>query len=418
MVNKIIWTIAIVLMVFNAGYFSIKLGLPQLNIKNMFKNLFKKDKTTGISTIDTLMMSLANKIGVGSLAGISLAIYIGGPGTIFWMWIITIVVAINTYLESGLAVIYKEKDGDFYKSGPSYYIKKGLNNKKLSIVYAVLIIFAYIFCFLTIQTNTISVLVSEIFEIDKIIISIIVTLISAIVIFKGLKVISDVCSKIVPLMAIIYLLTGIYVVITNLSLIPSIFQTILYDAFSINGVSGGILYTFYIGLQKSIFATEAGLGTGAIAVGAGGNNDYKQQGYVQIIGIYFIGLIITTITAIIILTSNYQGLELINPNGIELTKYAFNYHLGNFGNYVLLIILILFAFSTIITGYYYGESSLKSLTSKGVLILKIITVVLLFIGGIIKPNFIWEIVNISTALLAIINIYSIYQLRDRVIKKM
>lgn len=418
MINKIIWTIAIVLMVFNAGYFSIKLRFPQLSVKNIFKNLFKKDDTLGISTIDTLMMSLANKIGVGSLAGISLAIYIGGAGTIFWMWIITIIVAINTYLESGLAVMYKEKDGTFYKSGPSYYIKKGLNNRKLSIIYAILIIFAYIFCFLTIQTNTISVLVNEIFNIDKVIISIVITLISAIVIFKGLKVISDVCSKIVPIMAIIYLLTGLYVVVTNFSLIPDVFKSIFIDAFSINGVSGGVLYTFYIGLQKSIFATEAGLGTGAIAAGAGSGNDYQKQGYVQIIGIYFIGLIITTITAIIVLTSNYQGLDLVNPNGIELTKYAFNYHLGNLGNYVLLIILVLFAFSTIITGYYYGESSLKSLTNKGVLILKIITIILLFVGGIIKPNFIWEIVNISTALLAIINIYSIYRLRDKVIKKM
>ena len=136
------------------------------------------------------------------------------------------------------------------------------------------------------------------------------------------------------------------------------------------------------------------------------------------IGIYFIGLVITTITAIIVLTSNYEVLNLASPNGIEITKYAFNYHLGEFGNYILLIILVLFAFSTIITGYYYGESSLKTLTNKKTIILKIITVIVLFVGGIIKSNFIWELVNISVALLAIINMYSIYKLKNKIIDKL
>lgn len=418
MINKIIWAIAITLMFFNAIYFSIKLKFPQLNIKKMILSLLHRDKTNHISAIDTLMMSLANKIGVGSLAGISLAIYIGGVGTIFWMWIITIIISINTYLESALAVIYRKQDGIASISGPSCYIEKGLNNKKLSIIYAILIIISYIFCFLTIQTNTITVLVSDIFSTNKIIISIIITLISGIVIFKGINAIFKICSKIVPLMSLIYLLIGAYVIIINYYQIPGIFKDILVNAFNPKSISGGILYVFYIGLQKSIFATESGLGTGAIAVGASDDNNYLKQGYIQMIGIYFIGLVITTITAIIVLTSNYKVLNLTNPNGIEITKYAFNYHLGEFGNYILLIILVLFAFSTIITGYYYGESSLKTLTNKKTIILKIITVIVLFVGGIIKSNFIWELVNISVALLAIINMYSIYKLKNKIINKL
>lgn len=416
MINKLLWTIATILMLGNALYFSIKLSFTQLSFKKMFKSLSKKESNK-ISPLKTLMMSLANKIGVGSLSGISLSIYIGGPGTIFWMWIFTILVSINTYLESYLAVKYKEKDGEFYKGGPSYYIKNGLNNKKLSVIYTVLIIFSYIFCFLTIQTNTISLLIKETFNVNIVVVSIIVTFVSGIFILKGLKSISDLCSKVVPIMAIIYVILGTYVIINNVSVIPNIFKTILTDAFNIKSILSG---SIYIAIQKSIFSTESGLGTGAIASGTTDSFDLKKNSYIQLIGVYFIGLVITSITAIIVLSSNYQILNISNINGIEITKYAFNYHFGIFGDYILNLILILFAFSTIVTGYYYGESALKSINNRNiglkVFLLKLITIILLFLGAIIKPNIIWFLVNITTALLSIINIYSIYCLKDKIEK--
>ncbi len=417
MVYKLFWTIIIFLIFSNAIYFSIKLSFPQLSFKKMFSSL-KKEDNSNINSINSLMMSLANKIGVGSLAGISFAIYYGGPGVIFWMWVFTIITSINTYLESYLGVLYKEKDGDFYKGGPSYYIKSGLNNKKLSLVYTVLIIFAYIFCFLTIQTNTISLLVNKTFDINIILIGLIITFLSFIFIFKGLKSISNLCSKIVPLMAFLYIICGLYVIFNNYLIIPNIFETILTDAFSIKSITLG---SIYVAITKSIFATESGLGTSAIAVGADESLDCKKSSYIQILGVYFIGLVITTITAIIILSSNYNSLVFSNINGIELTRYAFNYHFGVLGDYLLNIILILFAFSTIITGYYYGESALKSINNKNirikVLILKITTLILLFLGSIIKPNIIWKLVDTIIMLLTVINVYSIYRLKDKIMIK-
>ena len=417
MIYKLFCSFVIFLILANAIYFSIKLSFPQFAVQKMFLSL-KREKSLKINSFNSLMMSLANKIGVGSLAGISFAIYYGGPGVIFWIWVFTLITSINTYLESYLGILYKEKDDNFYKGGPSYYIKNGLKNKKLSLVYTVLIIFAYIFSFLTIQTNTISLLINKTFGINVILVGVIVMFVSFIFIFKGLKSISGLCTKIVPLMAIIYIICGLYVIFNNYLVLPTIFKTIIIDAFSIKSIYSG---SIYIAITKSIFATESGLGTSAIAVGAGSSLDAKKSGYVQVLGVYFIGLVITTITAIIIMSSSYNSLVFNNINGIEIIKYAFNYHFGVLGDYLLNIILILFAFSTIVTGYYYGESALKSINNKNiklkVLILKIITLFLLFIGSFVNPSTIWLLIDAVIMLLSGINIYSIYRLKDKIMIK-
>ncbi len=412
--------IAIALIFANGMYFSIKLAFPQINIKKIINSFKKKNNEVGISVRDTLMMSLAGKIGVGSLAGISLALYIGGPGTIFWMWIGSFIISINAFLEGMLSIIYKEKDGNYYKSGPYFYIKNGLNKNKLSIVYAILTLITYIVCFLTIQANTMTTLTYEIFKVNKIVIALVITILSFMTILKGLKTIAYICSKMVPIMAYIYIIIGVIVIFKNSDIIIDIFKFIISSAFNFKSLIGGALYAFYIGIQKSIFANEAGIGTGAISSGTTSSSDYIRQGYTQVIGVYFVTLIIITITAIIVLTSNYQILNFTNLNGIEIIKYAFSYHLGSLGDLSLFVILILFSFSTIIAGYYYGESSLKFLNSKvnnkTLLFFKLITCVILFWGALSSPNIIWNLVNISTGILAIINTYAIYKLKDKIMK--
>lgn len=418
--TKILWAVAIAMIFLNSIYFSIKLKFPQLRIRMILKTILKKEKKEkNISAKDTLLMSLASKIGAGSIAGISFAIYYGGIGTIFWMWIASFFVSINCFLENILSTIYKEKDGNFYKGGPAYYIKKGLNKKTLSIIYSILAIGAYIFGFLAIQNNTITTLVTEIYNVPKIIIALLVTLISSIVITKGLKTISNVCNKIVPIMTTIYLSLGLIVVITNIEAIPAIIVNIVKQAFAPQAITGGILYTFIIGMQKGIFANEAGVGTSAISSGATSNKDHLKQGFIGIIETYFISLFITTVTALIVILSNYQILNLTNINGIEITKFAFSTHFGHFGETILLIILILFSFSTIITGYYYGESNLKNLTKnkRKITILKIVALVSIFLGGILSSLFVWEIVDLFIALLAIINIYAVFKLKNIIFDK-
>ena len=420
-ISKLIWGIAIIMIFASSIYYSFKLKFPQLRFIELFKSLKdeKKDKDK-ISSKDTLLMSLASKIGAGSLAGIAFAIFYGGIGTIFWMWISSFFASINCFIENILSTIYKEKDGLYNKSGPAYYIKKGLNKKNLAILYSVLAISAYIIGFISIQNNTIVTLTNDMYSVNKIIISLVVTILSSIIIIKGIKTISNICNKIVPIMSMLYLILGLIVISLNITKVPSIILNIIKSAFDSKAISGGIIYTLIIGMQKGIFASEAGVGTSAISSGATSNKDYKKQGYIGIIETYFISLFITTMTAFIIILTPFNNFNRANINGIELTKYAFSYHFGHFGEVMLLIILILFSFSTIITVYYYGESNLKFLTKNKLLvkILKIITIISLFTGGIISSTYIWSIVDIFVALLAIINIYALFNLKDKVIEKL
>ena len=415
--NKILWTVAISFIFLNSIYFSFKLKFPQLKIRTIIKNVFSKNTSSGIKPMDALMISLGSKIGAGSLAGIAFAIYYGGIGTIFWMWVSSFFVSVNCFLENILSTLYKEKDQEFYKGGPSYYIKNGLNKKKLAYLYSFLAVLAYILGFLAIQNNTITTLVTEIYPVNKILIALLVTLLAGIVILKGLNIISKICNKIVPIMMISYFIVGLIVIFSNLNSVPAVFLNIIKDAFTPSAVTGGIIYTFVIGIQKATFINEAGVGTSAISSGATSNKDPIKQGYFGIFETYFINLFLITITAFIIVLSNYESLNLTGINGIEITKYAFSFHLGHFGEIILLLILTLFSFSTIITVYYYGESNLKFITnkSKPLKFLKAFSIVILFLGGIVSASFVWELADIFIALLAIINIYAIFKLKGRVL---
>ena len=415
--NKILWTVAISFIFLNSIYFSFKLKFPQLKIRTIIKNVFSKNTSSGIKPMDALMISLGSKIGAGSLAGIAFAIYYGGIGTIFWMWVSSFFVSVNCFLENILSTLYKEKDQEFYKGGPSYYIKNGLNKKKLAYLYSFLAVLAYILGFLAIQNNTITTLVTEIYPVNKILIALLVTLLAGIVILKGLNIISKICNKIGPIMMISYFIVGLIVIFSNLNSVPAVFLNIIKDAFTPSAVTGGIIYTFVIGIQKATFINEAGVGTSAISSGATSNKDPIKQGYFGIFETYFINLFLITITAFIIVLSNYESLNLTGINGIEITKYAFSFHLGHFGEIILLLILTLFSFSTIITVYYYGESNLKFITnkSKHLKFLKAFSIVILFLGGIVSASFVWELADIFIALLAIINIYAIFKLKGRVL---
>ncbi len=417
-ITDILWSIAIVFLLGGGIYFSIKLGFPQLKIKSLFKG-FKGDNKSTVSPFKSLTMSLAARVGVGSLAGIALAIYIGGPGTIFWIWIVGIITSINTFCESYLGAKYQEKDGEVYKGGPSYYIRKGLNNKPLAAIYSILIIVAYIVGFMTIQANTITTSIHEYFKIEPLTIGIILAFISAVSIMKGLDRIVNITSKLVPIMGIGYVFLSILIIIINIDKIPGVLLNIITSAFNYKAISGGIISTFVIGIQRGVFSTEAGLGTGSIASSCSHTPNKINLGLIQILGIYFTVFIVCTSTALLILTSDYTHLSFENMNGIELTQHALNYHLGKSGIIILMVSVISLAYSTIVAGYYYGESSLKYLIKNvskiHINILKTVTIILLLFGSVISASLLWTIVDILVAILAIINMYTLIKLRREII---
>ncbi len=417
-ITDVLWSVAIVLLLGGGIYFSIKLKFPQLRFKKMFSG-FKNDNNQEISPYKSLTMSLAARIGVGSLAGIALAIYIGGPGTVFWIWLTAIITSINAFCESYLGAKYQEKDGKAYKGGPSFYIRNGLKNKRLAISYAILIIIAYVVGFMTIQANTITKSLEPYLNISPLMIGIILALLSGYIIWKGLKGIISATSKMVPVMGLSYLVVSLFIVFMNINHIPAILSTIIKSAFNFKSASIGLLSTFIIGIQRGIFSTEAGLGSGSIASSTSGVKNKIGLGLIQILGIYFTSFIICTATAFIILTSDYTALSFTDINGIELTQYALKYHLGSFGNIFLIFSILSFAFSTIIAGYYYGESNLKFLIKDikktHINLLKLFTVILLIIGSITSPTLLWKIVDILVACLAIINMYSIISMRKEIV---
>lgn len=417
-VTDILWSIATVCLLGGGLYFSYRLNFPQLHLFKLFKTCKGKSKNT-ISPLASLSMSLAARIGVGSLAGIAIAIYIGGPGSIFWMWIITIFTSINAYCESYLGAKYQEKDSDEYKGGPAYYIDKGLKKKKLAKTYAILIIIAYIFGFMTIQANTITKSISEYLPIPHILIGFFIAFLSGMIIVKGLNGIVHITSKMVPIMGVGYLSVSLLVIFKNFSQLPDIFQLIVTSAFDIKAASTGILTTFIIGLQRGIFSTEAGLGSGSIASSTSLVTDKVGLGLLQILGIYFTTFIICSSTAILILLSDYQNLVFTNLNGIEITQYALTKELGQLGNIFLILSIFFFAFSTIIAGYYYGESNIKYLfknnSHKLVHLLKIVTILLLIIGSIISPTILWKTIDTLVSLLAIINMYCMIKMRKEIV---
>ncbi len=413
-INKILWGIATIFLVTSGVYFSIKTHFVQFKFKEMFRG-FKVKGQVKITPFQSLMMATAARIGVGSLAGVALAIYVGGIGSIFWLWISSIITAPNAFVESCLGVIYKEKAGIYYKGGPSYYIDKGLGKKGLAKLYSILIMIAYLLGFLTIQANTITKSIITKINLPPLLIGIIIALIAGSIIIKGVKGIAETTGKLVPLMGIGYLIVSIFIILVNIDKIPLIFLSIIKEAFNFKSLGAGVISSMIIGVQRGIFSSEAGIGSGAIASATSDSNNPVGQGLIQILGIYFTSLIVCTSTAFIILTSNYTNFSFHDINGIEIIHYALDYHLGNIGQWILIIAIILFAFSTVITGYYYGESGLQYLypkcKSKHLLYLKIITLILLIYGSIASANFLWKIVDIFVAIMAIINIYSIMSMR-------
>lgn len=406
-----IWAIVTILIIYSGIYFSFKYKFIQFRFIKMIKSLFSKS-SDGITPFESLSLSLSAKIGVGAISGIALAIYIGGAGTIFWMWLCTLICVVNTYAESILGIKYQEKHNNTLMGGPSFYIKKGLKNNKLALLYSILIILSYTGLFLTIQSNTIVKSIVYEFNISYLYPLLFLTIISVIVIFMGNKLIAKLSSILVPIMGIIYILVSSYVIIKNINILPNIITNIFKLSFNFRSISSS-LFVIIIGVQRGIFASESGLGTSAIS-SSSTKNDPSKQGLCEVFGVYFTVFIICSMTALLILLSDYTNVNFNDINGIELTMYAFKYHLGNFGSYLLTIITILFAYSTIISGYFFGEINLKTIftkiSKKELFIFKIMVILLIIIGGVIKSSILWNLVDIMVSFLVIINIYAMIKL--------
>ena len=419
-IKTILWIIITFILIILGVYFTWQLRGKQFRFIKIIKQLIKKEEDNlEISSFSTLMLSLAGRIGVGSISGIALAIYLAGPGVVFWIWLISFISAIIGYVESYLGVKYKERKNTLYLGGPAYYINNGLKKQYLGIIYSIMIIICYCGGFMLIQSNTITKATITLYNnVNPLFIGITLCILTWIIIFKGIKTLTKVTNKIVPIMSISYISMALFIIITRFEIIPDIIRIIFKNAFTYKSFMGGFVATMLLGIQRGIFSNEGGIGTGSIASSINGSHNCEQQGLIQMIGIYITSFLICTSTAIIILTSNYRFLKITDANGIEIAINAFSEHFGSIGNVFLILAIFLFAFSTILSGYVYGEISLmfifKNKASNYLNILKLGVGIVIFIGTIMASEILWNLTDIMVACLALINLYALWKLRKEI----
>lgn len=390
---SVTWAFTTVLIILSSIHYTKKYHAPQINLFPIIKSLkVTTHSKNNITSLETITMTLSEKIGVGSLSGVALALYFGGPGSILYILIFTLIASVLSYTETHLAITHKSPNSH----GPTSYIQK--NSPRLSSLYSLLLIVAYSGLFLAVQANTIT----KVLPLSPRITSIILTISVLILISKSLKTITCLSSYLMPLMILTYFLVSIYILITNLPLIPEVLNKIISSALTPKAGLSSLIYIIIYSLQRTIFMTEVGIGTTAISASLAPENPHKQ-GLSSIFTIYLTIFIVCLSTALIILTSPFETLPLTNPNGIEITLFAFTYHLGTFGSIFLTITIIMFAYTTIISLSIFGELNLHYLSKK---IFKIIILIITFISCFINPSFLWNITDLLVALLIIINITS------------
>ena len=424
LVNDFIWTYILIAMLIAIGFFfTFKTKFVQFtNIKEMFKLLGEgsssKDKSKGeVSSFQAFCIGTASRVGTGNLAGVASAIAIGGPGAVFWMWLIALIGSASAFIESTLAQIYKVKDGDSFRGGPAYYMEKGLKKKWMGVTFSVLIIMCFGFAFNSVQSNTIATAFNSTFNANKLIIGIILTVLTLIIIFGGVNRIAKISSILVPIMAVAYIVIALFIIIINFKEIPSLFQTIFESAFGIKQVvGGGIGAALLQGIKRGLFSNEAGMGSAPNAAATATVSHPVKQGLIQTLGVFTDTLIICTSTAFIILLS---GAPLDGSvKGIELTQMALVSQVGPWGGTFISICILLFAFSSIIGNYYYGETNIQFISNNKLFLYgyRILVAAMVLFGSVASMDLVWNIADVFMGLMAILNLIAIVLLSKIAIK--
>ena len=376
-------------------------------------SLSDKDKNhKHISSFQAFAVSVATRVGTGNLAGVATAIAIGGPGAVFWMWVIALIGSATAFIESTLGQLYKQRHKDSFIGGPAYYIEKGLHCKWMAYLFAVLITITFGLSYNSIQSNTICGAMQEAFGWNPLIVGGILSVVALIIIFGGLHRIANVSAVLVPLMAIGYFILVVVIMIMNIQLIPHVMKVIFTSAFGLEqGVGGAIGATIMNGVKRGLFSNEAGEGSAPNVAATATVSHPVKQGLIQALGVFTDTLLVCSCTAFMILISGlYNTPEL---NGIALTQAALNSEIGAIGPTFIAIAILLFAFSSIIGNYYYGEANIRFMTSSNT----VLTVYRVFSGGVLvmfgamaSLEIVWNLGDLCMALLTACNLVAIISL--------
>ena len=436
LLNGLLWgKILIWLLVGTGIYFTLRLGFIQLrHFGHTFTVLrgSRQSDASGISSFQALCTSLAARVGTGNIAGVAVAITLGGPGAIFWMWVIALVGMATGFAEATLAQLFKQRDakGQF-RGGPAYYMERGLGQRWAGVMFSLFLILAFGFAFNSVQANTIVGAMIGAFGLDMgtlhlagnevtvaaLVIGLAIVALTAAIIFGGLRSIARFSEIAVPFMAVGYLVVALGILLANLDKVPGALALIFQSAFGLHeAAAGGIGAAILNGFKRGLFSNEAGMGSAPNAAAAA--TPYPphpaSQGYVQMAGVFIDTMLICTASAAIILLAGP-----VEGTGIGLVQNALTSEVGGWGKYFLAVVVLFFAFTSIVANYFYAENCLVFIEHNhpaGLLAFRVLVLVMVMFGSIGSLPFIWNLADVTMGLMAITNLVAILLLSGLVVK--
>ncbi|ARP39207.1 Amino-acid carrier protein AlsT [Vibrio syngnathi] len=430
LMNDLLWGSILVYLLVGVGiYFTVRLGFIQFrHFGHMFSVLrnSRKADSAGISSFQALCTSLAARVGTGNMAGVAVALTAGGPGAIFWMWLIAMLGMATSFAESTLAQLYKTRDNDGnYRGGPAYYMEKGLGMRWMGVLFSIFLIIAFGLVFNAVQANAIATAMNTAFDFERSYVGVGIVIISAFVIFGGIRKIARTAEIIVPIMALAYLAIAMYVMFANIEKVPEVLALIFKSAFGLQeAAAGGLGYAIaqamINGIKRGLFSNEAGMGSAPNA--AASATPYPphpaSQGYVQMLGVFMDTIVICSATVAIILMSG-EYVPHGEVTGIELTQRALTAQVGEWGGIFVAVAIFFFAFTSIIANYSYAETNLIFLehnNKKGLVLFRIVVLGMVMFGSLATLPTVWALADVSMGLMAIVNLVAIILLSGIVIK--
>lgn len=430
LMNDLLWGSILVYLLVGVGiYFTVRLGFIQFrhfgHMFSVLKNSRKSDKA-GISSFQALCTSLAARVGTGNMAGVAVALTAGGPGAIFWMWLIAMLGMATSFAESTLAQLYKTRDNDGnYRGGPAYYMEKGLGMRWMGVLFSIFLIIAFGLVFNAVQANSIVGAMHTAFGFEPLYVGLGLVVLSSFIIFGGIRKIARTAELIVPVMALAYLAIAVYIMLTNLDKLPDVLSLIFKSAFGMQeAAAGGLGYAIaqamINGIKRGLFSNEAGMGSAPNA--AASATPYPphpaSQGYVQMLGVFIDTVVICSATVAIILMSG-EYVPHGEITGIELTQHAMTSQVGDWGGIFVAVAIFFFAFTSIIANYSYAETNIIFLghnKKAGLNIFRVVVMGMVMFGSMASLPTVWGLADVSMGLMAIVNLVAILLLSGIVVK--
>ena len=435
--NGVLWNIVPVFLIAAGVYFGFRTLFVQIRlIPDMLKAVAETPKGKdregrdldeeygGVSAFKAFTISAASRVGTGNIAGVALAISIGGPGSVFWMWLLALLGGATAFVESTLAQLWKTKDAEGnYHGGPAYYMTRGLGWRPLAVLFSAFLALTYGFVYNAIQTNSITVAIETSVGNDSALVKSavagVLAILTALVIFGGVTRIASWTQVIVPFMAGAYIIMGVVVLVVNWREIPAMFELIVTHALGLKEVAGaGVWLAFTQGMRRGLFSNEAGMGSAPNAAASATVSHPVKQGLVQTLGVYFDTLLVCTITAFIVLLGPAVSYGMDDVQGVSLTQSALADSLGDWSAHAITAILFFLAFSSVIGNYYLAQTNLEYLTeSKSALnVFRIVVIGFVIFGAFGSVPLVWALGDTMAGLLAIFNIVAIIPLGGVVLK--